>query len=69
MCPSAQREHFYVKSEPRTLRPGEDPAVYSGVNHVEDVDVSPPPFRHGRVSIVIIAPLLDCRISEEYESI
>ena len=28
MCPTAQRENFYAEFEARTLRPGEDPAVY-----------------------------------------
>ena len=28
MCPTAQRDIFYAEFEERTLRPGEDPAVY-----------------------------------------
>lgn len=28
MCPAAHRENFYAEFERRTLRPGEDPAVY-----------------------------------------
>ena len=27
-CPTAQRENFYAEFEARTLRPGDDPAVY-----------------------------------------
>ena len=28
MCPTAQRDKLYAEFEARTLRPGEDPAVY-----------------------------------------